>query len=94
MAEAGQNDYLIDRVEAAVVLGDDYEAVAAPLDGGGAEAGDGVGVSVVDDSLGREAEGAVGGELVCRPGAEGGAAGAESQNAPTKPSSTSPCSTS
>ncbi|GCB51296.1 arsenate reductase [Streptomyces sp. NL15-2K] len=64
-AEAGQDDDLVDRVEAAAVLADEHQpAVGVALDGVGAEAGDRVGVAVVDGGLGGQAEGAAGGQLV------------------------------
>ncbi len=80
-AEAGEDDDLVDRVEAAAVLADeDRAAVGGALDGVGAEAGDRVGVALVDGGPGGEAEGAAGGELIGFAAAEGGAGDAPAQD--------------
>ncbi len=73
-AEAGQHDHLVHRIQAAAVLADqDQAAVVVPLEGVGAEAGDGVRVAAVHRGLRGQAEGAARGQLVGLTAAEGGA---------------------
>lgn len=78
--ETGEDDDLLDRVQAAAVLGDQDQSLSFALDCVRAEAGDGIRVALFNGGLGGEAERAAGGELIGGPATEGRAGDTPAQD--------------